>query len=34
MKSFENFLNCFNVLKSADFESAAKDKIYRMGVVC
>ena len=34
MKSFENFLNCFNVLKSAYFESAAKDKIYRMGVVC
>ena len=34
MEKFNKFSNCLKVLKSADFESATKDKIYRMGIVC
>lgn len=34
METYDNFLNCLRVLKNTEFESAAKDKIYRMGVVC
>lgn len=33
MKKLENFVNCLSVLKSADFEMAEKDDIYRTGIV-
>ena len=34
IETYDNFLNCLRVLKNAEFESATKDKIYRMGIVC
>ena len=34
MKKLDNFTNCLNVLKSADFEFADSNKIYRTGVIC
>lgn len=33
MKKLDNFLNCFTVLKTADFELADNNEIYRTGVV-
>lgn len=33
MKKMDNFLKCFHVLKQADFAFAAKNEIYRTGVV-
>lgn len=33
MKKLDNFSNCLNVLKSADFELAGDNDIYRMGVI-
>ena len=33
MKKLDNFASCLNVLKSADFELADGDEIYRMGVI-
>lgn len=33
MKKLDNFANCLNVLKSADFELADENEIYRMGVI-
>lgn len=33
MKKLENFSNCLAVLKSADFEQANENDIYRIGVV-
>lgn len=33
MKKLDNFSNCLNVLKSADFELASDNDIYRMGVI-
>lgn len=33
MKKYENFVNCLNVLKSAEREKAENDEIYRTGVV-
>ena len=33
MKKLENFSNCLAVLKSADFEQANENDIYRMGVI-
>lgn len=33
MKKTENFINCLNVLKTADFELAKENEIYRMGVI-
>lgn len=33
MKKLENFTNCLNVLKSADFELANENDIYRTGVI-
>ncbi|MCH5193594.1 MAG: nucleotidyltransferase substrate binding protein [Oscillospiraceae bacterium] len=33
MKKLDNFGNCLNVLKSADFELAGDNDIYRMGVI-
>lgn len=33
MKKLDNFTNSLNVLKSADFERANEDKIYRTGVI-
>ena len=33
MKKFENFSNCLNVLKGADFEMANSNEIYRMGII-
>lgn len=33
MKKIENFTNCLNVLKSADFEFAYENDIYRTGVI-
>lgn len=33
MKKMDNFLNCLEVLKNADFEKATEDEIYRMGIV-
>ncbi len=32
MKKLENFSNCLDILKSADFEYADRDVIYRTGV--
>ena len=33
MKKLDNFSNCLNVLKSADFEFANDNEIYRTGVI-
>ncbi len=33
MKKFDNFNNCMNVLKKADFEFAYENEIYRTGVI-
>ena len=33
MKKFDNFPNCLNVLKKADFSMADNDEIYRTGVI-
>ena len=33
MKKLDNFANCLNVLKGADFELADENEIYRMGVI-
>jgi len=33
MKKFENFVNCLNVLRDADFELANENDIYRTGVI-
>ena len=33
MKKLENFSNCLEVLKSADFEMADNNDIYRTGVI-
>ena len=33
MKKLDNFLNCLNVLKNADFSMANQNEIYRTGVI-
>lgn len=33
MKKLENFSNCLEVLKSADFEMADRNEIYRTGII-
>ena len=33
MKKLDNFMNCLNVLKNADFAFANQDEIYRTGVL-
>lgn len=33
MKKLDNFKNCLNVLKSADFELANDNEIYRTGMI-
>mgnify|MGYP004462511433 FL=1 len=33
MKKLENFSNCLNVLKNADFKVAENDDIYRTGII-
>lgn len=33
MKKLDNFSNCLNVLKGADFGLANENDIYRMGVI-
>lgn len=33
MKKLDNFSNCLNILKSADFELANENDIYRTGVI-
>ncbi len=33
MKKLENYSNCLDVLRRADFEKACNDDIYRMGVI-
>ncbi|MCD8015284.1 MAG: nucleotidyltransferase substrate binding protein [Lachnospiraceae bacterium] len=33
MKKIDNYSNCLRVLKNADFEMAANDEIYRMGII-
>lgn len=33
MKKLDNFANCLNILKQADFDLADSNDIYRMGVV-
>ena len=33
MKKFENFSNCLNVLKNADFEKINEEDIYRTGII-
>lgn len=33
MKKLENFSNCLNVLKNADFSLAENDEIYRTGII-
>lgn len=33
MKKLDNFNNCLNILKSADFELANNNEIYRTGVI-
>lgn len=33
MKKFDNFSNCFTVLKNADFKMADNNEIYRTGVI-
>ena len=34
MKKLDNFSNCLNVLKKADFAFANDDEIYRTGIIC
>lgn len=34
MQKLDNFLNCLNILKNADFEFATKDNIYRIDGIC
>ncbi len=33
MKKLDNFSNCLNVLKNADFSRADNDEIYRTGII-
>ena len=33
MKKVDNFSNCLNVLKNADFELAYQNEIYRTGII-
>ena len=33
MKKMDNFLNCLDILKQADFSLAAENEIYRTGIV-
>ncbi len=33
MRKFDNFVNCLNVLKNADFTLARENEIYRTGVI-
>ena len=33
MKKLDNFSNCLDILKNADFEMANNDDIYRTGVI-
>ena len=33
MGKLDNFSNCLNVLKNADFEFAENDDIYRTGII-
>jgi nucleotidyltransferase substrate binding protein (TIGR01987 family) len=33
MKKLDNFSNCLNILKSADFEFADENEIYRTGII-
>ena len=33
MKKFDNFSNCLNILKNADFAFAESNDIYRTGIV-
>lgn len=33
MKKLDNFSNCFNVLRGADFDMAANNEIYRTGII-
>ena len=33
MKKIDNFVNCLNVLKKADFDNANVDEIYRTGII-
>lgn len=33
MKKLDNFMNCLNVLKEANFEFANENEIYRTGVI-
>lgn len=33
MKKFDNFCNCLEVLKKADFDFADNNDIYRTGVI-
>ncbi len=33
MKKLDNFSNCLNVLRSADFEMATDNEIYRTGII-
>ena len=33
MKKLENFSNCLNALKNADFDLADNNDIYRIGVI-
>ena len=33
MKKMDNFLNCLDVLKRAEFKQATEDEIYRMGII-
>lgn len=33
MKKMDNFLNCLNVLKQADFSLATENEIYRTGII-
>ncbi|MBD5111821.1 MAG: nucleotidyltransferase [Ruminococcaceae bacterium] len=33
MKKLENFANCLNVLKNADFDLASENEIYRTGII-
>lgn len=33
MKKYDNFVNCLNVLRSADFDLANENQIYRTGII-
>ena len=33
MKKLDNFTNCLEVLKNADFEMAERNEIYRTGII-